>query len=111
MMGTTVIENSKSEKYLGDQIHEDGCEASITATLNGRIQGAIEAGEDIIKASNHPATMRHKMAYAAVEQYETKVASKILTNCDRWIGLTDKRNRQNAKSARQLLQTSISSLT
>ena len=36
MMGTTVIENSKSEKYLGDQIHEDGCEASITATLNGR---------------------------------------------------------------------------
>ena len=39
MMGTTVIENSKSEKYLGDQIHEDGCEASIAATLDGRISG------------------------------------------------------------------------
>ena len=90
MMGTMVIENSKSEKYLGDQIHEDGCEASITATLNGRIPGAIEAGDDIIKAINHPATMGHKMAYAAVEQYETKVASKILTNCDSWIGLTEK---------------------
>ena len=73
MMGTMVIENSKSEKYLGDQIHEDGCEASITATLDGRIPGAIEAGEDIIKAINHPATMRHKMAYAAVEQYELRI--------------------------------------
>ena len=30
------------------------------------------------------------MAYAAVEQYETKFASKIFTNCDSWIGLTDK---------------------
>ena len=89
MMGTMVIENSKSEKYLGDQIHEDGCEASITATLDGRIPGAIEAGEDIIKSINHPATMGHKMAYAAVEQYEMKVASKHLTNCDSWIGLTE----------------------
>ena len=52
MMGTTVIENSKSEKYLGDQIHEDGCEASITATLNGRIQGAMEAADDIIHSIN-----------------------------------------------------------
>ena len=29
MMGDTVIEKSKSEKYLGDQIHEDVCAASI----------------------------------------------------------------------------------
>ena len=90
MMGTTVIENSKSEKYLGDQIHEDRCEASITATLNGRIPGAIEAAEDIINLINHSEMMGHKMAYAAVEQYEMKVASKILTNCDSWIGLTNK---------------------
>ena len=34
MMGDMTIENSKSEKYLGDQIHEDGCKASITATRN-----------------------------------------------------------------------------
>ena len=33
--------------------------------------------------------MGHKMAYAAVEQYEMKVASKILSNCDSWIGLTE----------------------
>ena len=62
MMGTTVIENSKSEKYLSDQIHEDGCEASIAATLDGRISGAIKAGEAIIDAINDPATIGHKMA-------------------------------------------------
>ena len=89
-MGTTVIVNSKSEKYLGDQIHEDGCEASITATLNGRIPSAIEAADDIMNSINHPALMGHSVAYAAVEQYEMKIASKILTNCDSWIGLTNK---------------------
>ena len=76
MMGTTIIENSKSEKYLGDQIHEDGCEASIAATLDGRISGAIKAGEQIIRALNHPATMGHKMAEAAVEEYAMRVSSK-----------------------------------
>ena len=51
MMGETVIENSKSEKYLGDQIHEDGCAASIAATINGRIKGAREAARNIIAAT------------------------------------------------------------
>ena len=37
MMGTMVIENSQSEKYLGDQIHEDGCEASMTATFEMKV--------------------------------------------------------------------------
>ena len=76
MMGTTVIENSKSEKYLCDQIHEDGCEASIAATLDGRISGAIKAGEQIIRALNHPATMGHKMAEAVVEEYAMRVSSE-----------------------------------
>ena len=79
MMGNTVIENSKSEKYLGDQIHEDICEASIAATLDGRISGAIKAGEQIIRALNHPATMGHKMAEAAVEEYAMRVSSKYLS--------------------------------
>ena len=45
MMGDMIIENSKSEKYLGDQIHEDGCAASITATMDWRISIAIERGD------------------------------------------------------------------
>ena len=47
----------------------NGCEASISATIDGRIKGAIKAGEQIIRALNHPATMGHKMAEAAVIDY------------------------------------------
>ena len=47
-MGETIIVNSKSEKYLGDQIHEGGTTASITATLDSRIPAAIDRGNTII---------------------------------------------------------------
>ena len=90
MMGDMIIENSNSEKYLCDQIHGDGCKASITATLDGRIPSAIDKAEIIINSINHPALMGHRVAYAAVEQFEMKISSKILTNCDSWIGLTQK---------------------
>ena len=33
-MGSHIIEESKEEKYLGDQIHTDGLEASIPSTIN-----------------------------------------------------------------------------
>ena len=89
LMGETVIENSQVEKYLGDQIHEDGCEASISATIDGRINGAIKAGKEIVASLNHPATMGHKMAEVAVTEYASKVISKLISNCDSRIDLTD----------------------
>ena len=51
-MGDMVIKNSKSEKYLGDQIHEGGCAASISATLDSRIPTAIEKGNTILSIFN-----------------------------------------------------------
>ena len=36
-MGNHILENSKSEKYLGDQIHEVGTATSIIVKLNNRI--------------------------------------------------------------------------
>ena len=90
MMGDMIIENSKSEKYLSDQILEDGSEAIITATLDGRIPSAIDKAEIIINSINHPTLMGHRVAYAAVEQFKMKISSKILTNCESWIGLTQK---------------------
>ena len=88
MMGDTIIENSKLKKYLGNQIHEDGCAASITATLDGRIPIAIERGDIIINTINHPALLGHRVAIAPVEQFKSKIISKILSNSDSWIGLT-----------------------
>ena len=40
-IGDTIIENSKSEKYLGDQIHKGGTSASRSATLDPIISTAI----------------------------------------------------------------------
>ena len=57
MMGDTIIENSISEKYLGDQIHEGGCAASISATLDSRIPEAIERGNTILSICNQPSLL------------------------------------------------------
>ena len=80
MMGDMIIANSKWEKYLCDQIHEDGCEASITATLDGKIPSAIDKAEIIIDTINHPALLAHRVANATVEEFESKISSKILSN-------------------------------
>ena len=36
-MGEEILGNSVMDKYLGDIIHEKGCEESITATIKERI--------------------------------------------------------------------------
>ena len=36
------------------------------------------------------ALLGHRVANAPVEQFESKISSKILSNCDSWIGLTKK---------------------
>ena len=87
MMGD-MIENSKSEKYLGVQIHEDRCAASILATLDSRIPISIERGGTIIETCNHPALLWHTIVITPVVQFGPKVLSKILSNSDSWIGLT-----------------------
>ena len=48
-MGETIIENSVSEDYLGDGIHEKGCEESITITINKRIRKMISKTEELIQ--------------------------------------------------------------
>ena len=58
------------------------------ATLDSRIPIAIEREETIIDTCNHPALIGHTIAIAPVEQFESKVLSKILSNSDSWIGLT-----------------------
>ena len=53
-MGETIIENSRTEKYLGDQIHEDGTAASIHETLNNIIPIEYERGEEILYICSQP---------------------------------------------------------
>ena len=88
-MGDTIIENSKSEKYLGDQIHEGGTSASITATLDSRIPTAIDRGNTILFICNQPSLIGFTIAHGSGAQYESKICSKILSNSESWIGLAN----------------------
>ena len=81
-MGETIIENSRTKKYLGDQIHEDGTAASIDETLNYRIPIAYERGEEILYICNQPSLIGFNIASWPVEQYESKISSECLANSD-----------------------------
>ena len=43
-MGDHVLENSASEKYLGDKINKNGTAASITETIESRLPAAMAKG-------------------------------------------------------------------
>ena len=49
MMGGQEIHHSIVEKYLGDLIHEKGCEQSIKETIKKRMQGLISRTDEIIQ--------------------------------------------------------------
>ena len=61
-MGKPIIKNSKAEKYLGDQIHEDGTTASIHATLDSRIPIAVDRANLILFIYNQPSLTGFNLA-------------------------------------------------
>ena len=48
-MDDKIMDHSEKEKYLGDVIHEKGCAASISETINERTKKLISKCDDIIK--------------------------------------------------------------
>ena len=50
-MGDYTLENSATEKYLGDKINENGTGASITETIENRLSAAIEKVNEIMSAN------------------------------------------------------------
>ena len=69
-MGDTIIENSRSEKYLEDQIYA----LIIHETHNGRISLAMERGDDILYIYNQHSLIGFNIASGPVEQYESKIS-------------------------------------
>ena len=89
-MGETIIENSVSEDYLGDGIHEKGCEESITITINKRIRKLISKTEEIIQISNTTIMMGLKNSRIALNLFEAIIILALLHNSESWIGLGKK---------------------
>ena len=86
-LGETTIENSKSDKYLGDQIYKDGTAASIKETLNIRIPLANKRWKEIL--NNQPCLIGFHIATGPVEQFESREASTLLANAESRIGLNN----------------------
>ena len=49
-----MLENSASEKYLGDRINEQGTAASMTETIENRLPGLIEKSKEMVDVCEHP---------------------------------------------------------
>ena len=86
-MGNSIIENSQEEKYLGDEISEDGCVASISETIKERIRKLTSKGHDIIQICESPIMGGLGNSLAPFKLFNATVVESLLTNCQSWIGL------------------------
>ena len=89
-MGDKIIEHSEKEKYLGDVIHEKGCAASISETINERTRKLISKCDDIIKLAENPIMGGLGNSTSAFKLYEASIIPALLHNCESWIGINDK---------------------
>ena len=93
VMGGEVLEHASQEKYLGDVIDEEGCEASITATIKGRINKLYSKCEDIVKISENPLMASLGNARTPFKLFEAEVIPALLFNAESWIGFNEKHSK------------------
>ena len=68
-MDNHILENSKSKKYLGNQIDKDGTAARISETINKRIPLAKKKCAEILKMCNDPRLVGFNIATVPIEQF------------------------------------------
>ena len=90
MMGKVRIGQSINEKYVGDQIHEKGCEQSITETIKERKNKLKRTVHEIIETCENPLMDGLSSAKCPFKLFEAQVIPSLLTNCESWIGITEK---------------------
>ena len=76
------------EKYLGDIIHEKGCEESITATIKERMRKLTSKCEEIIQIAN-------TSLGTVILHYN--YLKPLLHNCASWIGISGKHIKELQK--------------
>ena len=96
-MGEETLENSIMEKYLGDIIHEKGCEESITVTIKERMRKLTSKCEEIIQIANSSIMGGLRNSNIAFKLFEALVIQPLLHNCASWIGITEKHIKELQK--------------
>ena len=88
-MGGTLLENTSVEKYLGDLIHEGGCEKSITATIEERIKTNKKKVDDIVQLADSTVMNMTGNSLPAFKLFEATVIPSLLHNAESWISLNN----------------------
>ena len=89
-MGDKIIEHSEKEKYLGDVIHEKGCAASISETINEKTRKLISKCDGLIKLDETLIMGGLGNSTSAFKLYEASTIPALPHNCESWIGINDK---------------------
>ena len=89
-MGDSSLPNTKADTYLGDVIHQEGCEKSITETIDNRIKKQKNKIEEIIQLAESPVMSITGNSVPAFKLFDSIIIPSLLHNCESWIGITDK---------------------
>ena len=88
-MGGVTIEQSVKEKYLGDIIHQNGCQESVKETVKERKRKLISKSEEIIKVADTAFMSGLGHAKTAFNLFEAQVIPALLNNAETWIGMAN----------------------
>ena len=89
-MGNVKIDQTLMEKYLGDLIHQLGCQRSIQETINERIRKLKTTCDEIIKTSDSPWMGSLRNSETPFKLFEARVIPALLNNCESWIDIQNK---------------------
>ena len=89
MFGKIQLNRARVVTYLGDEIHEDGLEASITATIEAR-RGKVRGSMFQLVAlwGDYKAQVVGGVL-GAINLFDACVVSSLLNNSSTWIGIND----------------------
>ena len=112
MLGSIVLSEKKSEKYLGDILCSEGLRASVEASIKdraGKVKGCIYELRALVEDFRMQAVGGTR---AAIDLYESCIVSSLLSNSGTWTEISEKEikllDEQQNTFVRALLQLPLS---
>ena len=94
MIGHQELKQEKCVTYLGEEIHEDGLEASIDATITAR-QGKIRGSIYALAALWGDFRMQVVGGtLGALDMFESCIVSSLLNNASVWVGIAEEQEKR-----------------
>ena len=105
MFGKILLKREQIVTYLGDEIHEDGLEASVEATIKAR-QGKVRGSLQALAALWGDYRMQVVGGVVgALEMFETCIISSLLNNSSTWIGITEQQEKKSDNSQYEFVRS------